>query len=559
MADKKVPLTTEIGPDGREHATVPLEKIGCEDNLLYISPRQAIPVVFVPGIMGTPLLATGSNKNLVTQLDGKWCWFPDSYWWLGLGFNGFNDLSAKDRKKLLDPANTKVPSKTGEDSLIVLEQKDCILPISEMKARGWGTVILGGNGYGSFLNFLEKNFRNIYSQGKMNENFKSGLTGNQDDVEEFSGYEKISDEDLKAASGWSYPVYACGYNWLKSNEDSADTLESYINFVLNDCKTRLKYKCEKVIIVTHSMGGLVARMCAKKNPHNIMGIVHGVQPAIGAGTAYYRVRAGWEDMAGQFAIGANAVEVTPIFASPGPLQLLPNHLYGNNWLSARWENNTGDLLMQLPKNNDPYNEIYAIPNKWWRLINPYFIDPGNKNLENTWKQYITDLMTAKEFHAELGNYYFNPTYVHFGADKNEPAWNKITWIITPLKNNTMIWSPKLNQQQTPSLELNFDTGRNSLVVRNLETAGKIAYSTFNGQGVIGADYAGDAYRAHMGKQDEGGDGTVPILSGQAPTAHVKFSAKLKGFAHGASYDNQTVRAVTVHSIINIAKRAKNLC
>ena len=25
------------------------------------------------------------------------------------------------------------------------------------------------------------------------------------------------------------------------------------------------------------------------------------------------------------------------------------------------------------------------------------------------------------------------------------------------------------------------------------------------------------------------------------------------------YDNKTVRAVTVHSIINIAKRAKNLC
>ncbi len=145
--------------------------------------------------------------------------------------------------------------------------------MSEMKARGWGTVILGDQGYGSFLNFLEKNFRNIYSQGKMNENFKSGLTGNQDDVEKFSGYEKISDEDLKTVSGWSYPVYACGYNWLKSNEDSAKNLESYINFVLNDCKTRLKYTCEKVIIVTHSMGGLVARMCAKKT-HIILWVLY---------------------------------------------------------------------------------------------------------------------------------------------------------------------------------------------------------------------------------------------------------------------------------------------
>ncbi|MEE4683195.1 hypothetical protein V2K56_26445, partial [Pseudomonas alliivorans] len=60
----------------------------------------------------------------------------------------------------------------------------------------------------------------------------------------------------------------------------------------------------------------------------------------------------------------------------------------------------------------------------------------------------------------------------------------------------------------------------------------------------------------IGKQDEGGEGTVPTLSGQAPTAHIKFSANLKGFAHGTSYDNKLVRAVTAHFMISIAKRAK---
>lgn len=63
----------------------------------------------------------------------------------------------------------------------------------------------------------------------------------------------------------------------------------------------------------------------------------------------------------------------------------------------------------------------------------------------------------------------------------------------------------------------------------------------------------------IGKQDEGGEGTVPTLSGQAPTAHSKFSANLKGFVHGTSYDNKPVRAVTAHSMISIAKRAKTLC
>nr|WP_231662300.1 DUF2345 domain-containing protein [Pseudomonas sp. CDFA 610] len=65
--------------------------------------------------------------------------------------------------------------------------------------------------------------------------------------------------------------------------------------------------------------------------------------------------------------------------------------------------------------------------------------------------------------------------------------------------------------------------------------------------------------AGIGKQDEGGEGAVPTLSGQAPTAHSKFSANLKGFVHGTSYDNKFVRAVTAHSMISIAKRAKTLC
>ncbi|WP_258197540.1 hypothetical protein [Pseudomonas fulva] len=79
MDQKESILQTQIGLDGREQASAPLESQGCADNLLYISPRQAIPVIFVPGIMGTPLLATGkNNKNLVKKLNGRWAWFPDS-------------------------------------------------------------------------------------------------------------------------------------------------------------------------------------------------------------------------------------------------------------------------------------------------------------------------------------------------------------------------------------------------------------------------------------------------------------------------------------------------
>jgi triacylglycerol esterase/lipase EstA (alpha/beta hydrolase family) len=56
-------------------------------------------------------------------------------------------------------------------------------------------------------------------------------------------------------------------------------------------------KCEKVILVTHSMGGLVARYYSELldgdfGQKNILGIVHGVMPDRGAPMAYKRMKAG---------------------------------------------------------------------------------------------------------------------------------------------------------------------------------------------------------------------------------------------------------------------------
>jgi alpha-beta hydrolase superfamily lysophospholipase len=49
------------------------------------------------------------------------------------------------------------------------------------------------------------------------------------------------------------------------------------------------FQCEKVIVVTHSMGGLVARALIHPKmgslKDKVLGIVHGVMPAIGAGAA----------------------------------------------------------------------------------------------------------------------------------------------------------------------------------------------------------------------------------------------------------------------------------
>ncbi|MFK0314559.1 lipase family alpha/beta hydrolase [Pseudomonas sp. NPDC090233] len=567
METKQTVLPTEIGADGREHANAPLENQGCSDNLLYISPRQAIPIIFVPGIMGTPLLATGeNNKNLVKKLKGRWSWFPDSLGWMGVLsiVGGFNRLSPAEKKYLLDPDSTKVPRAIGEADFSGFDFDTCPLPKEEIEQRGWGSVLLSDlGGYGPILSFLESELRNLYhDDGKNKPRIKGSMLAFEGSIQSIKGYEALDVAAYKKASSWSYPVYACGYNWLRSNEESADELARYIQVVLKDCKTRLGLKCDQVILVTHSMGGLVGRRCAQKNPQNILGVVHGVQPAIGAGTAYRRVRAGWEDAVGRMAIGANADEVTPVFGAPGPLQLLPNHLYGNGWLNARWDSKDGPVLMSLPRNNNPYDEIYSKTTVWWRLCDPRLVEPRAKTrqeLEAGWSLYLKNLRMAQDFHKSLDTYYFPETYAHFGSDSKFPAWNKIDWILKAFRNMTGKFSPKVPQEVAPNLRLSTDNRINYLTLNNMQTAGKIAYQPIQGPAVIGANYSGDAYHAAMASQDDTGDGTVPSHSAAAVTDHIKFSARLSGFEHSKSYNDKSARAITLHSIISLAKDANNLC
>lgn len=564
MADEKVPLTTEIGEDGRECATASLENFGCEDDMVYISPRQAIPIIFVPGIMGTPLLATGKdNRKLVNKLEGKWSWFPDNLEWMGMhvSLGGFNRLNAAQKKTLLDPDQTKVPRDIGEPDFSGLNLENCILPKLEMEKRGWGTVILGDYGYGSILNFLETELRTLFIRGQSRPQLKGAFLAFESEIDTLKGYIPLEFDDLKSASNWSYPVYACGYNWLRSNDDSASELSNYIQFVLKDCQTRLKLKCKKVILVTHSMGGLVARRCAQKSPEDILGIIHGVQPTIGAGTAYRRVRAGWEDIIGKLSIGASASQVTPIFTSPGPLQLLPNQLYGNKWLTAKFGSKSGPSLMALPVKDNPYEEIYSKSSTWWRLINPKLIDPralDDEAVKDSWNIYLKNLTLAEKFHRSLGKYYFSPTYAHFGVDPDHPAWNKIEWILQSGRNMDGEFSPPISDKPTKDLELVTDNGENHITLKQRHTGDSTSYDLFHGSQVKDA-YNSYNYIATMSPQDDTGDGTVPTHSGEELSEYVKFSARLKGLDHGTSYDSKTARAMTMHSIISLAKDAEDLC
>ncbi|HUO38272.1 MAG TPA: hypothetical protein VMU34_10695, partial [Mycobacterium sp.] len=86
-----------------------------------------------------------------------------------------------------------------------------------------------------------------------------------------------------------YPVYGVGYDWRKSNFKSAQLLHQRIGEI-----KRENPNATHVIVVSHSMGGLVTRAAMRQFGHaEVMGIVHTVMPSAGAPQHYRRFHTGW--------------------------------------------------------------------------------------------------------------------------------------------------------------------------------------------------------------------------------------------------------------------------
>lgn len=566
-----VELETGLNKNGKETATTGFASKGSVDTM-YISPNQAIPVIFVPGIMGSPLIATGSNRGLWPK-QGKWAWFPDDNAWTVKGYGFLDPLQ---RKRLLDPASTKAvetPHEADQGKLTEY-QSGKLFPMEEARRRGWGSVMI--NSYGGILNFLETQLKFIFYKGHPYPGTESARPHDEKQWGKLKGYQRLTDGELRKAAAWRFPVYAVGYNWVDTNANAATYLKRRIDEIRKDCRERLKVKCDKVILVTHSMGGLVARMCARQNPDDILGVVHGVQPAIGAGTAYARVRGGWEantsfvrpveslfEIVGAWALGNTALEVMSVFANgAGPLELLPNHLYGSGWLNIDFGSGSSKkTVFSLPARGDPYEEIYRVPDKWWRLIHPGALATDSALIQSAWNRYIQKMRLAKQFHTKLGAYYHPNTFAFCGVDASRKGWRRITWRLEPLTDiatGLTATHPSTNGVRDGS-KLTQDNFNGICTIVDKSTAGSIAYTDHRtGKGIIGAQFGGYTYRATLRSQDDPGDATVPGHSGLAPKSEATFFAQMHGFGHQGAYDSATVKAVTLYSILHLAATAKPL-
>ncbi len=159
------------------------------------------------------------------------------------------------------------------------------------------------------------------------------------------------------------PVHCCGYDWRKSNADSGRTLVERIDQVL------AKHKARQVILVTHSMGGLVARAAmARGATPKIAGVVHTVQPADGAVVAYRRFFTGAvNDLDGDTPLNiimGNSPEeyLETQSGAQGPMQLLPHDSYPELWLRGAFGTN-----LSVPEVFDTYSSDQP----------PGILQPGN--------------------------------------------------------------------------------------------------------------------------------------------------------------------------------------
>jgi hypothetical protein len=299
-----------------------------------------------------------------------------------------------------------------------------------------------------------------------------------------------------------------------------------------------------VIIVTHSMGGLVARHYSEVlgtkeggsgHRDKVLGILHGVMPTTGSPTAYKRVKAGTEGAAG-VVLGDDAEKVTAVFAqSAGPLQLLPSREYGTEWFSI----SDGDEYYRLPT-VEPYSEIYLQHDKWWGLIDDKLINPldaNNLTLKEDWSKYETLIKKdVLRFHKDMSDRYHANTYAFYGDDEAHKTWGDIVWKRKTVRQG--LWNVK-----TPPIPNLLDITTYS----DTRKGSQIIQSKLKNWPIIDDFSLQDA--------NENGDGTVPIRSGRAPEGRggVKVCVPYPGVNHEGAYKKNEQRVFALWAITKIVQ------
>jgi len=509
---------------------------------LVISVRQVLPIIFVPGIMGS---------NLRSSINKKPIWTLNITAGLPLTVLGqMGRLKAGARQQLLHPARTEVDPEGAVPSYEVgsiRTPRDTELT-DEYRRRGWGEV--GQGSYHAFLMQMEQllngtgteNFHRIREEKIAELMAVAGSKNSRcQPLKDLALFTK-EDEAEQRKRNFMHPVHACGYNWLDDNTQAALRLKARIEAIIAQYNGEWS-KCEQVIIVTHSMGGLVARACQqlKGMSSKIAGIVHGVMPANGAAVAYRRCKVGMrdEDWKASVVIGSGGQEVTAVFAqAPGALQLLPTRNYSRQWLEVRAPG--GKLIQNALPVSNPYTEIYQRRDRWWGLVKEEWLSPKD-GMAITWGTFKKFLGAAEAFHQKLTPDTYHPnTYAFYGAGSvKTKSFERIVWSMKPggVAENTPISVEAVSGMSAQQVQMDGTNPEH-----------------------VGWDPATEVSKWELkaGMQDNSGDGTVPISSGTAPVdcQAVRQVFRVSDVGHEPAYQDVVVQQVCIYAISKIALDAR---
>lgn len=530
---------------------------------LTVGSRKVVPVIFVPGIMGSNLRVKRKRPAAAGDVlkPGEAAWRPPN----GLvdGYKAvttWSDRGPALRQRILDAELLEVDP-DGE-----LAYHGSMLDAQVMRERGWGEVHAAS--YGALLvelqRRLDKTFQRAQSGAREIRPTWKRVMQTPPERWGVRQVERITEQELEKYAGYQYPVYAFGYNWLESCEVSARRLRARIDEIRKFWSDR-KHECRKVILVTHSMGGLVARACARLSEQadggvsDIAGIIHGVMPALGAPVAYRRIACGTEGGyftnhlfdnigAGGFAevAGDSPEETTPVMAlAPGVLQLLPNHLYPRPWLflkTVQAVNGKDEVRdhVALPDGN-PY-DFYRDTVSWYRMIDPRLADPARKyakergGLLGRIRRHIDE---AERFHTRTLNidgnkltparpYYHPNTYAFYGSDTALKTYSRIQWVARVPGTSRVALTPR-NIRDGKAVEASRDGAREVEIEKDLRL------------------------RFRVSPQDSHGDETVPLPSALGPELHVRQLFSAGGFRHQDSFKSSDMLLLTRHLIVKIVQ------
>lgn len=541
---------------------------------LEVPLNDTIPIIFVPGIMGSNIFNTALKKSV---------------WKVGNGITGqVGTLTSQIKKTPADlqtelaPLNTRVDS-SGEikvDTRLKLNEKT-------LRDRYWGSV--HWDSYGGVLTYLQMVLNNvdlnekpIYGMGGIGSSYaviqqmklqesiyewKSIL--NKKEVDKWHPQEvfsNITQQDIEHLKAFHFPVYAMGYNWLQSSEDGAKIVSNKLDAI----KKSFGGRFHKFIIVTHSLGGLLTRRLAQLR-EDIAGVVHGVMPAEGAAAAYRRIVTGSEDVGAlpAYVLGKNTEHVTAVLANaPGALELLPSKAYnkGKPWLFLNGSGlingkNLQENEVALPK-SDPYEEIYKADGVWWEMVKAELINPA-KVVDSQYPKlpakeiYKIRIDFVKKFHSKITNRYHPCTYANYGHDPKFSSFGTLSWSLDQalrgLTANQMKNLPRVSAQEVEAYNQN--VAKDAMYMGH----GAMYYIKANTKENNGLRYIkltnGKFGTFKISEKNADGDGTVPWQSGRAPLkqAGVKQVFQMKGFDHQGAYNNIHVRRSVLYSIVRIIK------